>query len=237
MLLLTQFQRGGVHLGIKSLIKGDGYWFLYALFTAKIIYYVLDRIIHEEKYVWITSIIIFIIGFICLEFHLKEYWNYIHAMLLLPCLSLGRILRKKVIPLNIKSFLVSLPLYVLMIAYCLYNNFRLPGVTGGIELTVHTLIPYFVLSITGSIVFLYLCKILNESTLLESLGKNSLIIYCVHVPFITLWGSIIGAYLSNFEMNEILYAYISILISVTFISYVISRFISLKYIRVIIGKF
>lgn len=189
--IISSIRDGGIHLGIKFLLRGEGFWFLYALFTAKMIYYFLLRFIKKESYVFIVSAILMLIGFICFYNKLPEFWEYQHALLLLPCLSFGKLMKHKNC-LTLKYFVISIIAYSLTLSFYLLTGEVYPRVTGGIIMSIGSIIPFFVMSISGSLAILYLCYIVKESSLIETLGRHSLVIYCIHQPLVLSLGKMMG---------------------------------------------
>ena len=99
------------------------------------------------------------------------------------------------------------------------------------------LVPLIIMSFSGSLFILGISKMINSSRILEYLGKNSLVIYCVHGAILGVVLPIIGGILSiGSELSCLLSILIAYIITVV-ISCAIALVLNQKYLKFIIGKF
>ena len=97
------------YIGIKVFLKGVSYWFLFALFTAKVIYFVVNKIIGSiNKKLFVTLMLSFASVVIYDHFpQISNYWCWIHALGLIPFLALGELLKIYDLLDNKKVILIS----------------------------------------------------------------------------------------------------------------------------------
>ncbi len=233
----------------QIIIYGGDYWFLTALFLSRVIYWIVSRYCRGAlNYIIVFSS--FIVGFLlCHVSFTYEYWYFIHVLLLMPFLALGNYLRMGSIKIKMDS-VFSIPLYIIILALTILlfrlgilqkdSYFDVPAITYTfINLNYTTLLPLVLLIISGYFAIIQLSKRIRSNRILEYIGKNSLVIYCVHnltlflsIRFIyKVGGAIIDSYLLN----------IVFLISSFLVTIVISCFVAwimnFKYVRLLIGKF
>lgn len=151
-ILTFLFYDGNFSLGIIGAIKGQGFWFLYALFVAKILYYFIDKI-KTPKVHAIFVVVLYLIGILLENFNVLEFWSYQHAFLLLPSLAFGCWM-KKVEKWN-SLVIVSVLIYIATLLYYLLFQYKIPRVTGGIFLPITACLPYLLLSTCGTIFYLW----------------------------------------------------------------------------------
>lgn len=232
-----------INLGMDILFYGGRYWFLSALFVGRLLYWICSQ--HAKEITSILCVLSFIIGYalgIC--YHGVEYWWFVHALLLMPYLGIGQILKRTNVP-NVK---MASSLFFLMIALTISFShygwlridyfYHVPGITQKLlNINLTMFIPLVLLSVSGSLWIISMCRMISRNKLLEYLGKNSLIIYCVHgallayfIPKIAHGGDDLGVL--EFCIR-ILIAYLLTLCFSSLIAYILN----LKYLKVVIGKF
>lgn len=227
----------------KLLLFGGNYWFLTSLFLARIVYWLINKITNEKLIIGVCSLS-FIVGILLSAIPLeKEYWYCVHAALLLPYLGIGQFFKKHDVKFDnafyVLCFCVSLLVTIILARKGILVKdcfFDVPGVTlGFININMTMLIPLLVLSITGSLAIMWVSIKIDKNVILEYLGKNSLIIYCVHSILLSktismalrfgesYWHTILG----------LLIAYLCTVLLSCIIAFVMNQ----KYIRFLIGKF
>lgn len=97
------------YIGLKVFLKGTSYWFLFALFVAKTIYYVLNKYLKSLKKIGIVTLVLYCIFGVVHEYlpNIPNYWCWIHALGLIPFLTLGQILKKQNVLDNKKVVAIS----------------------------------------------------------------------------------------------------------------------------------
>lgn len=229
----------GFSFGITAFLKGNTYWFLFALFTAKVIYYGLHKLLVSLKKTVTATFILFLLIVLVHEFlpQLPNYWCWTHALGLMPFLAFGQILRKYELLENKKVVLVSGGVYVIILTIYMFFGVTIPRITGGIYLPAFQMLPYLALSCTGSLILLAACKVVGHVQWLESLGKHSLVIYCLHENMLTILSPWLGDKIVQATLPQAFVYYTMLLIYVIVMSWFLSLLLCKKPMSFIIGKF
>ncbi|MBQ4484466.1 MAG: acyltransferase family protein [Prevotella sp.] len=234
-------------IGKDFLMYGGQFWFLSALFIARLIYWVLYNNFSGNKTI-VYSIILFVIGFaMSFLYNYYEFWWFIHALLLTPYLCLGQLLRNhNMIPFRLAAILFTITLVVTVILSSIgflrvdYADItfvlKVPAIVRSfINMNSSMIVSLILLSVTGSIMTIGLAKWIGKNALLEYMGKNSIVIYCMH-----------GFILRNFSLlleDRVLSAFwyyvvvlMALILSVV-VSCVIAYVLNRRFLKVLIGRF
>ena len=174
----------------------------------------------------------------------NELWYYKHALLLLIFLDIGYYLKSHI---NVVDnvwvcflYIISTTLYVLLSSFefiPIESFWRVPMITLGIEnINFFTVIPFLILSTTGTVSILFISKMIAHNGMLEWLGKNSLTIYCTHSFGLVLGAKIFDKLLltnSIISLFGIAGIYMVGLITGCVAALIVNR----KYFKWILGKF
>ena len=241
---------------IKSFLYfGGNYWFLSAMFIARLSYWTIKRITHNSVFISILCCLSFILGFLLRQLPRDfEYWWFVHALLMIPYLRLGDCFRhistekeiSRSIPYTVLCYILVLSLTILLTKTGLLkidSYYYVPGITQRLfNINLSMLLPLVALSTIGSFTILGMSKSISSNSFLEYLGQNSLVVYCIqgYVLNKTLSLSIsishmVGINYQSFAVSLLLIilSFIASLVVCTIVSWVIN----LKYIRILIGKF
>ena len=102
---------------------------------------------------------------------------------------------------------------------------------------IDQIFPFVIMAITGSVSILTICKLIGRSFWLESLGKHSLVIYCLHEGMLTVLSPWIGCNVVNASAQQAFVYYSMSLIYVIVMSWGISVVLNKKPLSYLIGKF
>ena len=239
-------------ISLQNLIKeifvyGGKYWFLPALFVAKLLYVIFFQCLSEHK-IYYYCFLLFILGFILSKMsHKYELWWIYHAVIMIPYLGLGQYLKKKEYCFD--DFYVLCPLFFVLFATTIvlahYGILRIdyfyhvPGITQMfLNVNITMLFPLITLSTIGSVLIITISKLLSNNSFLEFFGKNSLTIYCVHGYVLGLVFSKLGVVIS--QESPIFIATICVVMGYIITMLIVSLlvfFINQTYLRILIGKF
>ena len=224
--------------GIRTFIREGGYyWFLIALFLAKMLYYVFNRFIKNPPAIIIVSLFLLLLAVVCA--HLDQVPNYFYwqqAMILTPYLPLGVLLKEHGDIIKSKGW-VSLSLYVFFISLFVLMGKSIPSVTRTIDISVLTIPVYLFLSLTGTMAIWWLSQIIGKSHLLEYFGKNTLIIYTLNFSVLGLVSTFLFTiYEPQNALTFNLMFWLTIIISIVILSF-LSLLLNVKYVRFVLGKF
>ncbi len=103
------FTGHGFYIGIKVFMKGVSYWFIFALFTAKMIYFIVNQLLGSVYKIAFITLLLSFFSVVVYGFFPKvpNYWCWIHALGLIPFLSLGELIKKYDVLDNKKAILIS----------------------------------------------------------------------------------------------------------------------------------
>lgn len=184
----------------------SGYWFLHALFLVKIAYWLIYR---WHNVIGRTAIVfaLYAVGVCCfLNGVPTDFW-ILNTLMLLPFIHLGCIIKEKGFTNTLG--ISSLSVFVCTTIAILIGGGEIPGITQRIACQQdYDPVAILVLASSGSIGFIWLCKQVGHSRLLEFIGKYSLVIYCVHFP------ELVTSFPKQFPQ---LYADSSLLIALNFV--------------------
>lgn len=165
------------------------YWFLWTLFICKVLYWTLIQkkdIPFILVFITILSLVMVRFGTF-LNFHLGDEGNLLfsqNVLVMFIFLHLGYIANK-----NKEGFIKTLPfgggIFLVFLLTNMIIGIKMPQVTAGIgDLDRAYILNYLIVSLTGTMLILYVSKLLKTCEILEVAGKNSLLIYGFHFIFL-----------------------------------------------------
>lgn len=119
----------------------------------------------------------------------------------MPFLVVGFMLRNKLLDdeQNTKRSLLQFVTAILVYCLSLYlylTYFHAKGSFGSGEIQKPSLFCFYIAAFSGSFVVIYFCRIIGRISVVNWLGRNSLIIMCVHFP-LAQW---LNVYVSRTEL-------------------------------------
>ncbi len=194
--------------GVPYLIWLESYWFLSALFFSKLSYYFLKCTIKNRWTIFTILLVFMIIGFginfhynnncdgLSDPSHYKNYLHYRNFMCMALFIWIGDNIKdmfeckfaEKLMKWSVGTFICFIMVYyIARFAHSDCILLQKIGYSHGTGLRSYYQIPLFIFYTTvGTISFLFLIKrYINRNTIIEYLGKNSIIVYCTH--FSILW--------------------------------------------------
>lgn len=167
-----------------ALLYGGGLWFLSALFLSKLLLWVCVKWV---KNVWLTMAVLLALSFVGKWLDdinvFPNYWYHRNFLNFTFYLAVGyyfkEFLQKRWVGV------VATITFVITIVFLFAMNVKVPSVVAIFNETLsqHPLTIW--LSLTGSITCIHLCKLIGHSSVLEFLGRNSLIVYIYHMMFLS----------------------------------------------------
>ena len=194
------------------------------------------KILTTEKFNAITMffcICLYVLG--CLLYQVKVYniWWFEHALVFMVFLFIGQLYK------NHSSCKISLYysiLYILLIVTLQLLGLKHPSITAVINARIEDFPLLMILALSGSMSILGIAKYINKNYILEYLGKNSLIIYCLHISTMGciyhIGKRLIGAEIISTTSFSVFQLVASILLLFCF-----AWVLNLKYARLLQGKF
>lgn len=210
----------------------SGPWFLHAIFLSQILIYVIKRLVANQTLQFIVCIILYTIGGISIINHLYPCFWIFHSLMLTIFLLIGKVINEYVIS---KGYIA---LFVFFIVVTTLNiiGYKLPHIVQNPVINYYMDLPIIlILSTSGSLGFLWICRKINQSPILEYIGKYSLMVYLLHYIFITFFMKYI--YITNNDsIINVLSLFIITLISIISLCLAIAYLLDKPYIRIAIGK-
>lgn len=225
------------HLPETLLLYGGGLWFLTAMFLSKICYFYLWRT--HKNHVFVISILLFVSFLGTLLNHYQWFenmWWHRHAMDMAVYIAIGHLLKKKNF-IESRTALLFVVAYLSILGSCNLINISLPIVTAAFSCNIGTWPLHVLLATCGSIAFIKLCSYWKQNTVLEYLGRNSLIIYMWHLEVLCTFIPIFeDAFMSNSYFISAITTY-SLFVTVLSLSVLIGLLMNIRYTKWMLGKF
>lgn len=179
---------------------------------------------------------VFLVGGILLaDCNISNFWNYQQALAMAWFLHVGRWISKKQI--DRWTLLILLTVYAVLLIMFLCMNIALPVIVNKIYISWWQIPIYCVLSISGTILLLHLSRKIGQSQILEFFGKESLIIYLVHLPILYFLTPRVFNIISSGSISNSFGIYMLLFVIALSFSSIIAYILRLKYLRWIKGKF
>jgi len=182
-----------IKIGKTLLYDGTKYWFLPALFLAKMGYFFLSKLKIRNEYIFLLSIILLIIMVYVFdryhelvaidEHHFKNevnHWSIFHAIYLFPFICIGKEFKKRNL-LNTKLLTALSCIYILAILLHYTVDFRIPALTYYIGVISYLdIIKYLILATCGTALILNISMFIHKNDFLRVIGTNTMKIYTTH---------------------------------------------------------
>ena len=211
------------------------YWFVLALFIAKCVYWVINRISRKQ---WIRLIIclgLYVFGVATLNMgFLPNFACWKWALVMLVYLPVSQWIKEKID--GWRLLLVSLPVFLVGYLFYRWQGMDIPYPNGGMKyINWATALPSFLLCTAGSYVFLKLCSFIKHARVLEFIGRNTLAIYVMHWWIEILAMKVMRNFFSQGIFMSTL-ATLNTLALAVFVPCLISELLNCPKLRWIIGK-
>lgn len=230
-------------IGFKTfIVSGGSFWFLTALFLAKIIFRIWLEVLSKLKievgrlyiiYTTIFCLLLIIIGCICLKNNIFNIWQFEHALVLTVFLFIGQLF--KIYNFE-KIYLYCGGVYVIAIFCFNIFNWKIPYVTAMFNIDIENLISFLMLAVFGTMLVLYISKRIRGNMLLEYFGKNSLIVYTLHISVLYLVLNVGINVLGIAIASSKYFVLLNLCLTILLLKILVWLF-NLKYFRFLQGKF
>lgn len=224
--------------GLRTFIKDNGfYWFLSALFIAKLLIWTIYRFIPKPFY-WPTVVCASISGIVIYQYHLlPNVWFFQHALILTLFLHIGHWGKKYETCIMQKGLIVTIT-FIGSILLLTAFGVVIPTVTRDITVTITTAPIFITLSIWGTVSVWWISHCIAHNKLLESLGRESIVIYCFNYSTLVLVGNMLKQAIpllpsARTELITLLSTFIVSIILLHIMGIVINS----KYLKFLLGRF
>ena len=193
----------------------------------------MDMDIMRDVLLGVFCVVLYMIGCLLHQCGVKNVWWFEHALTLTIFLYIGQILRQY--SLNMK-LLYSGFLYIAIIVCMQLIGIRRPSITAVLNANVYDLPILLLLGVTGSMLILYVSKLVNKNAILEYLGRNSLVIYCLHISILGAVHNIGERFVGTEAVSTVWFSVLQLCLTVMLLL-LFSWLLNKRYLRVLQGKF
>lgn len=163
------------------------FWFLNALVISKTIIWGLKSLISKDGYVVFAALFLLILGVVLNEYNIgQDYFDIRKGLIATFFVALGQILRKDA---TFADFLrkgwAIYPL-VMLAFYAFHYQWSLPLQDANIHVSLMQIPLFLALTILGSVTTLMLARKAKTLSIIEFFGCNSIIVYCLHFPYLCM---------------------------------------------------
>ena len=214
----------------------SGLWFLDALFISKLLYWGIGKIFKNNVTSLVACLVLFAVGLALFLHFRKDFGSIEHALMLTFFLLIGQMLKKN--KDGLLKWHVILALLILYFgAFLLLPKFgaKVPFITNRIQLEWLSLPFFFILSVCGSIVIIYLCKIIGKCKPVQFIGENSLVYYMLNTFALNISVKLLSKYMTSHLMCILLF--VAVMILTLIILTVITKIVNTKFLKFTLGKF
>lgn len=227
------FEIPGFFIQIRGTFLGGSLWFLPCLFVTEIIFYFIIKITKNNKVKILFSIAICaVVGSIYFKYINKLLpWSVDAALTAILFLGIGYLSKNTKKKFD-KIVDIRIAILLLIINICsTYFNYKILG--SNVDLYAcrqGNVLLYYIESISGIYMCISIKRLIKSSNILISIGKNSLIYYCLHGSLFVVFRSIISNFTSIENCNFIksLAIGITMIVLAVIIIWNISNFINKK---------
>lgn len=210
----------------------SGVWFLHAIFLSRLMYWIINHYIKKCTYQIFICLILYIIGFIGIYLDFYPYFWIAHSLVLTIFILIGKLCKEKFI----NSGWICLFVFCISVVVLHSCGYRLPYIVQ--NLVCENFIDILIiplLSISGSVGFIWVCKLIGKSSIIEYIGRNSLMIYVLHDIFIARFNNL-SIFIGQQNSLSCFFNLMIVLVGVIACCLVTTYIFDRPYIRIIIGK-
>ncbi len=211
-------------------------WFLNALAFSKVMLYVLKRTIRHDYAVLAVLFVVLILSIIINQFDIgHNYLTIRESMASCFFVGLGVFLKSRQSLLH-QLMKYSPYAYIPLISVMMLSVWPIPSFTAGLRVSISQIPVFLILSLSGSLSLLLLCKKMDNNSALEYLGRNSLTIYCNH--FCPLYALLVFFYthIGSTSLSQFLLFFLAVYVSLLLVCIFLVEAFNLKPLRWIIGR-
>ena len=230
----TVRQLGGTVM--RLFLFGKDYWFLTALFEAKVIYWVLNKYVGSWKGILPILLVMSLVGAVLNTLDVgQNYLMHRHVLDLTLYLGVGH-LAKAVYKARKVTF-CSLVLFVAVLAIYTIGDMKIPYVTYTFATPASHWASHVVLSVSGSVLILWLARNVRVDALVEYMGKNTLAIFLMQWQTLFMFIGMAAPTLMDCSLKESVAIVISIFVGTIAIGLVVAYLCEHTKMKYLMGKF
>ena len=221
---------------VSLCVIDSGLWFLDALFIAKVLYWAMLKCCRGRRMLFLVCLLLFVGGLFMFNNNIpqKDFGSVCHALMLTVFLFVG--LQLKFLQLSSRGkTLGGGAVFILRIFCVIMLGFSIPYITNKISLDWMRIIPFFFLSVSGSMAVIGISHSIGENRWLEFIGRNSLVFYMFNTFALNISVKLFSHYMTS-HLNCFLF-YAAIMVLTLIILTIITKVLSTKYLKFSLGKF
>lgn len=226
-----------LRLNIVHLIEyGSWCWFLPALFVARLCYWVIHKYSKSTVILLLGCLVLLLLGCLLNTLDLfPNYWMHRHALSMVIFIGLGQLCKHRELPTLYYGFL---GLGFLFLTFCFrFCHWPYCWITNAYHVSLAQIPLYLLFGITGTSLILWISKQIKSSSLLETLGRNSLVIYVFQFEIIRFLLSRIQGVIIDANYYVDFCIFVLVLVATIAISLLLSKLLNTKYLKFFLGKF
>ena len=232
-LILNELMSSLKRLG-TSIVLLSGNWFIQAMFLCRLIYWIINNISEKWLHRIVLSVTLSVIGSILSINKVDDFsLGLINTMIITSFFCFGQYYKNKGI--NIQTQKISILVFLILYFVFLLLFEKRPVLVRDAVITYWNIIPMLLLGVTGSIAFISICTQIGSNKFLEYFGRNSLVVYILHIPILGVLLTINRAIFSIDKLAIVLVitTYLLTLLLIT----VMIQLLNKTKLKVLLGRF
>lgn len=214
------------------------FWFLNALVISKTIVWGLKRTIRKDGYVLLVSLFLLILGVVLNEYDIgHDYFDFRKGLIATFFVALGQMLRNSSAFSDFlrKGWLIY-PL-VMLACYAFHYQWNLPLQDASIKVSLLQIPLFLALTVLGSVTTLTLAKNVKKLPAIEFFGRNSIIVYCLHFPYLCMIARqlLVRIVPSNYFVGGVMFC-LTFILELIILSLII-KLLNIYPLSILIGKY
>lgn len=209
----------------QIVVYGGDFWFLYAMFFCKVIYYYLNKYL-SRRWLFGTLALMSLLGSLLNEFDLlPNYFWHRQILDFTLFVGIGHHLKQYLQVWTLRKW--ATPYFIVVVTSYLVCGTHLPIVTAGFNSSLAFWPIHILLSITGSCCVIAVAKTIGKAGLTSYIGTRSMMVYIIQVYangyFLHLFASKL---ISDFYAESVIATFVivcSIVALSLFVEYVLDR--------------
>lgn len=227
-------QLGGTIM--RLFLFGKDYWFLIALFEAKLLYWFLNKYVNSSKGIIVTLLALSFIGSLLNTFDISQnFFMHRHVFDLTLYLGVGHLAKSyyKKQKVSVSCLIV----FVAVLSVYTIADIKIPYVTYTFATPAPHWVSHVLLSISGSYLVLWLSRSIKVDALIEYMGKNSLAIFLMQWYTLFMFVGMASATLQSCTWYESVAVIVSIFVSTIAIGLLVAYICEHSIFKYLMGKF
>lgn len=211
-------------------------WFLQAMAWCRILYYLICHFVSRYSYRLFIAIIIGIFGIAAHQYELfPNVLRVQEGMYALTFLAIGNVLKNhpQWYDRLLKVGAITYPL--ILIGVMLF--FHVPIFVAGMNISLVTYAPSVLLSVSGTLLLLSVCRKIGRNSLIEYFGQHSIIVYVTHIILLMYTMYMVNRFIVSPDtmLHTVLFTIISYIIEYL-LCYLAIKCMQCKYLSWMVGK-